>query len=132
MYITSDGNIKLKHSHMYYAQVQLHMELTNTQYCDFFECTSVDFHKERINYDNEFWKKISLSFFFFQNCIAPEILTGKLKTKFENKLFIKSLLDSLIDQLFLSFISVVVKTNQRNSDTNIFSVPKTIKNNAIL
>lgn len=103
LHIASDGSIKLKHSHSYYAQVQLHMEATDSQYCDFFYCTSIDFHKERIYYDAEFWKKnLPKMESFFKKCIVPELITGRLKDKVAVTLFIKDLLKSLIYNLNIS------------------------------
>ena len=55
--VASDKSLKLKTSHTYYPQVQLHTEASSTYYCDLFYCTSNDYHKERIFHDRIFWKR---------------------------------------------------------------------------
>ena len=73
--VTSDKSLKLKTSHTYYSQIQLHTEGSSTYYCDFFYCTSNDYHKERIFHDRQFWERsLPKLKAFFEKCIVPELI----------------------------------------------------------
>ncbi|XP_048738569.2 uncharacterized protein LOC125653246 [Ostrea edulis] len=72
---TNDGTYKLKHSHQYYYQVMGQMALTGLHWCDFFVKCRQDYHKERINFNEEKWEEIKLSLDrFYFNYFLPEIV----------------------------------------------------------
>ena len=99
--VTSDKSLKLKTSHTYYPQVQLHIEASSTHYCDFFYCTSNDYHKERIFHDRKFWERsLPKLKAFFEKCIVPELITGRLREKVEAQGFIKDLLNAILASIF--------------------------------
>ena len=89
--------LKLKMSHSYYPQVQLHTEASNTLYCDFWYCTSCDYHLERISHNGKFWERsLPKRKAFFDNCIVPELITRRLKKKVEAQSFVKEILNSVL------------------------------------
>jgi hypothetical protein len=72
---TNDGTYKLKLSHQYYYQVMGQMALTGLRWCDFFVKCRRDYHKERINFDEDKWEEIKLSLDrFYFDYFLPEIL----------------------------------------------------------
>lgn len=98
---TPDKSLKLKTSHTYFSQVQLHTEASSTNYCDFFYCTSNDYHKERILHDGKFWERsLPKLRTFFEKCIVPELITGRLQSKVEAHGFIKDLINAILADIF--------------------------------
>jgi len=77
--LIENGHIQLKHTHSYYYQVQMAMFCTNTQWCDFLLRTTVDYHCERIQYNEAFCHKIIPTLRrFYIIAILPELsLKGK-------------------------------------------------------
>ena len=75
----ANGRIQLKRTHSYYYQVQVAMLCTNTQWCDFLLRTTVDFHCERVEYDEAFCiDMIPTLRRFYIIAILPELsLKGK-------------------------------------------------------
>lgn len=71
----ADKEIKLKHSHPYFSQVQTQMGVTGNAWCDFFVYTRHGFHLERITFDANLWQQLTeAAEYFFVNHIAPELL----------------------------------------------------------
>ena len=68
--VTSDKSLKLKNSHTYFPQVQLHTEASSTCYCNFFYCTSSDYHKERIFHDSNFGREAYQSLKLFLRSVS--------------------------------------------------------------
>lgn len=101
--ITSDKTLKLKTSHIYYAKYNSIWKPQILHIVIFFYCTTCDSHKERILYDKKFWgKSLPKAKAFFEKCIVPERLTGKLRQKMEIRCFIKELLNELFREIFKS------------------------------
>lgn len=74
------GELKLKSSHDYYAQVQAQLSICDKPYCDFVCWTTTSIHVERIQVNLEFMKSIYPKLRqFFSNYLLPELLTNKLK-----------------------------------------------------
>ena len=75
----NNGRIELKRTHSYYYQTQIAMFCTRTKWCDFFLRTTVDFHCERIPFDEPFCGSIlPILRRFYILAILPE-LTLKAK-----------------------------------------------------
>ena len=74
------GRIKLKCTYSYYYQVQMAMFCTNTKWCDFILRTTIDYHCERVQFDESFMSHISIPTLrrFYIMAILPE-LTLKAK-----------------------------------------------------
>ena len=99
--VTSDKSLKLKNSHTYFPQVQLHTEASSTCYCNFFYCTSSDYHEERIFHDSKFWERsLPKLKTFSEKCIVPELITKRLRVKVRVQGFIKDLLNVLPADIF--------------------------------
>uniref|UniRef100_A0A3B3TFQ3 YqaJ viral recombinase domain-containing protein n=1 Tax=Paramormyrops kingsleyae TaxID=1676925 RepID=A0A3B3TFQ3_9TELE len=75
-----DKTLQLKKNHEYYHQVQLHMYVCNTQYCDFVVWTKQDVTINRIGRDEEMLQAVlpKAEVFFKQN-VLPELLTRILR-----------------------------------------------------
>ena len=72
---SSGSNLKLKHSHQYYCQVQGQMAITGRKWCDFVVYTEQGISVERISFDSEFWKDLLQRLIsFYDNCLAPELV----------------------------------------------------------
>ena len=71
------GQLKLKESHPYYAQVQGQMAIGGRPWCDFVVFTSKGLSIQRIKYDKNFWdeKLLPKLISFYDNCVAPEIVS---------------------------------------------------------
>ena len=68
------GRIKLKHSHSYYYQVQMAMFCTNTEWCDFILRTTIDYHCERVQFDESFCVTVLPTLRrFYMMAILPEL-----------------------------------------------------------
>ena len=66
--------IQLKRTHSYYYQVQMAMVCTNTRWCDFLLRTTVDYHCERVEYNETFCLEIiPILRRFYIITILPEI-----------------------------------------------------------
>ena len=71
------GELKLKSSHDYYAQVQAQLSICDKPYCDFVCWTTTSIHVERIQANLEFMKSIYPKLRqFFSNYLLPELLTN--------------------------------------------------------
>ena len=68
--------LKLKHTHLYYSQVQGQMAIGCRMWCDFVIYTTKEISVERIYFDKVFWSSELLPKLvrFYDNCFAPEIL----------------------------------------------------------
>ena len=68
--------LKLKHSHVYFCQIQGQMAITERKWCDFVIYTERGINIERIEYDSDFWDNSLLPKLirFYDNCLAPEIV----------------------------------------------------------
>ena len=72
----STGQIKLKESHQYYAQVQGQMGVGGRPWCDFVVYTKKDISIQRITFDENYWNKLLPKLHsFYKNCVAPEIVS---------------------------------------------------------
>jgi len=81
----NNGSIELKCTHSYYYQIQLAMFCTRTKWCNFFFRTTVDFHCERISFDESLCGSIlPILRRFYILAILPE-LTLKAKPIWEPK-----------------------------------------------
>ena len=67
--VTSDKSLRLK-KFSHFSQVQLHTEASSTCYCNFFYCTSSDYHKERIFHDSKFWERSYQSLKLFLRSVS--------------------------------------------------------------
>ena len=69
--LSTEGGIKLAHSHNYYYQVQGQLAITGAQWCDFYVYTPIESHIERIVPDLDFWHSVKekLSNFYDSYCI---------------------------------------------------------------
>ena len=70
--LDSAGQVKLKESHQYYAQVQGQIRA----WCDFVVYTQEGSNVQRIYFNEIFWEnaftKLKL---FYDNCVVPEIVS---------------------------------------------------------
>lgn len=74
-----DKALQLKKNHEYYHQVQLHMFVCNTQYCDFVVWTKQDITINRISRDDEMLQAVlPKAEVFFKQSILPELLTRSM------------------------------------------------------
>ncbi len=78
--IDTSGEIKLKRTHHYYAQVQGQMALCRRSYCDYFVWTLKGFSLERISFDSTFWEDCvhKLNSFYIR-AIIPELFSDRVK-----------------------------------------------------
>ena len=69
--------IELKTSHIYYAQVQGQLAITERQFCDFIVYTTKELYIQRIPFDEDFWFRELLPKLtdFYDNCFAPAIVS---------------------------------------------------------
>lgn len=72
-----DKSIHLKHSHVYYSQVQGQLAITGRTWCDFILYTNKGFTVDTITFNETFWNNELLPALdtFYRNCIAPEIVS---------------------------------------------------------
>ena len=72
-----NGQLRLKRSHHYFAQVQGQMAIGAQPWRDFVVHTRQDIHVEHLFYDEEFWNRTLLPKLtsFYDNCVAPEIVS---------------------------------------------------------
>jgi len=76
--VITNGRVQLKHTHSYYYQVQMAMFCMSRQWCDFFLRTTVDYHCERVAYNEAFCLDILPILRRFIIAILPELfLKGK-------------------------------------------------------
>ena len=66
-----DGHCKLKRTHPYFAQVQGHMGITGSSWCDFIVYTKKGISVERILFDPAYWRELKekLQSFYFTHFI---------------------------------------------------------------
>ena len=71
------GNVRLKETHHYYAQVQGQMGIGERPWCDFVVYTKKGLSVQRISFDRTFWldKLLPKLVSFYDNCVAPEIVS---------------------------------------------------------
>ena len=70
----NNGSVELKRTHSYYYQIQIAMFCTRTKWCDFFLRTTVDFHCERVPFDESFCSSIlPILRRFYILAILPEL-----------------------------------------------------------
>ena len=87
----NNGRIQLKHTHSYYYQVQMAMFCTKREWCDFILRTTIDYHCERVQFDESFCTRLLPSLRqFYVTAILPE-LTLKAKPIREPKEWIADL-----------------------------------------
>ena len=84
-YLIDNGQvITLKENHAYYAQCQGQMALTGCEWCSFFIFSKHGHINLTVHFDQTYWEQMCESLdFFFENCIAPELFTARLKLKLE-------------------------------------------------
>ena len=74
--LDSAGQVKLKESHQYYAQVQGQMAIGERAWCDFVVYTQKGLSVQHIYFNKIFWEnaftKLKL---FYDNCVVPEIVS---------------------------------------------------------
>ena len=79
--LTSNSNgertLQLRCSHIYFAQIQGQMAITERNWCDFIIYTEKGINVERIRFDEHYWKQELLPKLtpFFDNCFAPEVVS---------------------------------------------------------
>ena len=76
--LTTDemGNVHLKRSHNYYAQVQGQLGVCNKPYCDFVVYSEFDIFVERILFDSNYWLQMKdMLVEFYVKYLLPECLT---------------------------------------------------------
>jgi hypothetical protein len=70
--------LTLKQSSAHYTQIQGQLLVTQKQFCDYFLCTSKDYHLERIYPNRIFMNKLRNRLeYFFQYCLAPELVSPR-------------------------------------------------------
>ena len=76
-----DGVLSLR-SHRYYTQVQGQMNVTKTNWADFFVYSTHGHILERIKFDPNFWEMVSCNLtLFFCSFMTKELITHKLQVK---------------------------------------------------
>ena len=62
-----NGVLKLKHTHMYYTQMQAQLAITGLSWCDLFVWCENDSHRETIIFNPVFWQEVKnkIDPFFF-------------------------------------------------------------------
>ena len=73
----TNGQIKLKETHQYYAQIQGQMGIGERLWCDFVIYTKKGLSIQRIPFHSAYWtdKLLPKLTSFYDNCIAPEIVS---------------------------------------------------------
>ena len=70
----NNGHIELKCTHSYYYQVQMAMFCTKREWCDFIIRTTIDYHCERVQFDESFCARLLPSLHrFYVTAILPEL-----------------------------------------------------------
>lgn len=70
----------LRRDHSYFFQVQGHMAITDTKFCDFVVYTTKGVHIERVTHDRSFCQLMTEKLdIYFKEVILPEITTHSLK-----------------------------------------------------
>jgi hypothetical protein len=75
--LTSTGQLELKETHQYYAQVQGQMALGERPWCDFVLFTLKGISVQRICFNETYWttKLLPKLTSFYDNCVAPELVS---------------------------------------------------------
>ena len=75
--LSTSKQIQLKRNHPYYSQIQGQLAITGRKWCDFVIYTKRGISVETISYNEEFWKNKLLPALteFYENCVAPEIVS---------------------------------------------------------
>ena len=80
-----DGQTRLKGNSEYYFQIQGQMGVTGRQYTDFFVFTFHGYHRERIQFEKDFWSQLLCKLiWFWAKFVAPEMLHCKLKKELQS------------------------------------------------
>lgn len=75
--LTSTGQLELKETHQYYAQIQGQMALGERPWCDFVLFTLKGISVQRIRFNKTYWttKLLPKLTSFYDNCVAPELVS---------------------------------------------------------
>ena len=78
-YENVNGNVKLKHNHQYYYQVQGAMAIVGVEWCDFIIWTVNDMTVERIPFNRTFWDTCYINLqSVYLSSILPEIIYPRI------------------------------------------------------
>lgn len=75
--LNSVGQLELKETHQYYAQVQGQMAIGERIWCDFVVFTLKGISIQRIYFNQDYWntKLLPKLISFYDNCVAPELVS---------------------------------------------------------
>ena len=75
--LTNTGELKLKETHQYYAQIEGQMAIGERPWCDFVVFTLKGINVQRIRFDTVYWtsKLLPKLTLFYDNCVAPELVS---------------------------------------------------------
>ena len=75
--LTSTGQLELKETHQYYAQIQGQMALGERPWCDFVLFTLKGISVQRIRFNQTYWttKVLPKLTSFYDNCVVPELVS---------------------------------------------------------
>ena len=73
---TLEDNVpRLRHTHLYYSQVQGQMAIGERKWCDFVLSTEKGISVERIPFNLDFWQELLPKLIsFWEGCVAPEVV----------------------------------------------------------
>ena len=104
LFMTSDNKPALKTDHVYFAQVQVHMYCTETNFCDFILFTAASTDNiliVRVKPDHAYVKKIiDKASVFFRQCIIPEFQSRAVEEKVRLH-YVGRVLNGMLDQVEL-------------------------------
>ena len=75
--LEASGELKLRESHQYYAQIQGQMAIGERPWCDFVVYTSKGASVQRVAFNSNFWsdKLLPKLISFYDSCILPELVS---------------------------------------------------------
>lgn len=75
--LNNSGELELKETHQYYAQVQGQMAIGERMWCDFVIFTLKGISVQRIFFDQDYWtiRLLPKLVSFYDDCVAPEIVS---------------------------------------------------------
>ena len=75
--LEASGELKLRESHQYYAQIQGQMAIGECPWCDFVVYTSKGASVQRVAFNSNFWsdKLLPKLISFYDSCILPELVS---------------------------------------------------------
>ena len=77
---TAEGNVTLKRSHQYFAQIQGQMAVTGRLWCDFCIYTEEGVHVERIRFCEAFWTRMLPKLkTLYMNSLLPALLKASVQ-----------------------------------------------------